>query len=69
MSKYVKIEKDNTFIRDTSSSAILNNSVGAYQLYKARRQKQNKQNDEVDQLKQEIQELKQLIIQMTQRDK
>lgn len=67
--EYLKVQGENSLIRDVSSQAILNNNNKEYEFYIARRdaamtQKQEleRQGIELTELKSEISEIKELIL-------
>ena len=67
--EYLKVQGENSLIRDVSSQAILNNNNKEYEFYIARRdaamtQKQELERQGIDltELKSEISEIKELIL-------
>ena len=64
MGKVVKIENEDTFVRDESTHAVLNTNVEALQMYRAQKKKYrelDKLKDDVCCLKDDISELKQML--------
>ena len=69
MGKYVKTEHGN-IVRDTESTALLNNDVVAFNAYKEQRAKSMQVDNvanEVDALKSELKDIKELLMQVVGR--
>jgi predicted transcriptional regulator len=64
----LKIENEETLIRDTKSNAVLNNDMSALQQYRARRNKDLQLRNDVEDLKQDMSEIKELLKQLVSRD-
>ena len=64
----VKIENEETLIRDTKSNAVLNSDMSALQQYRARRNKDLQLRNDVEDLKQDMSEIKELLQQLVNRD-
>lgn len=66
MSRYIKTEHGN-IVRDTDSTALLNNDVVAFHAYKEQRAKAlqvDRVAQEVDSLKSELKDIKELLMQV-----
>jgi predicted transcriptional regulator len=64
----LKIENEETLIRDTKSNAVLNSDMSALQQYRARRNKDLQLRNDVEDLKQDMSEIKELLQQLVNRD-
>jgi predicted transcriptional regulator len=64
----LKIENEETLIRDTKTNAVLNNDMSALQQYRARRNKDLQLRNDVEDLKQDMSEIKELLKQLVSRD-
>ena len=58
MTEYVQVKDKTDLVRDTHSSAIVNNNKGAYELAKKRAEDAQKQRDEIRSATREINTIK-----------
>ncbi len=61
MSKYIQVEGHSNLLRDEDSTAIINNDVNSYEIYKKRRETMKSQRNEINTLKDEVSEIKNLL--------
>ena len=61
MTDYYKVEGNDSFIRDSSSKAIINTNVKEYQNYVEKRNMMAKQKQEIDSLKKDMSEIKEML--------
>jgi hypothetical protein len=66
--RIVKIEGDETLIRDEKTNAVLNTDMSALQQYRERRNKEMQLRNDVEDLKQDMSEIKNLLRQLVSRD-
>lgn len=64
----VKIENEETLIRDTKTNAVLNMDMTALQQYRAKRNRDRQMMDDVENLKKDMSEIKELLQQLVSRD-
>ena len=64
----LKIENEETLIRDTKTNAVLNTDMTALQQYRAKRDRDRQMLDDVENLKQDMSEIKELLKQLVSRD-
>jgi predicted class III extradiol MEMO1 family dioxygenase len=64
----VKIENEETLIRDTKTNAVLNTDMTALQQYRAKRNRDRQMMDDVENLKKDMSEIKELLQQLVSRD-
>jgi hypothetical protein len=65
---FLKIEDDETLIRDTKSNAVLNTDMTALERYRERRNKELNLRTDVEQLKNDMSDVKDLLRQLIDRD-
>jgi hypothetical protein len=59
MSRYIKIEDEDNYVKDSNGShAIINNNVNAYEVAKKRAEEAQRQRDEIRETNREINTLK-----------
>ena len=61
MTQYLKVEGNDSLIRDGSSKAIINTNVKEYQNYVEKRNMMAKQKQEIDSLKKDMSEIKEML--------
>lgn len=64
----VKIENEDTLVRDTVSNAVLNTDTTALQRYKAKRDKDREMKQDVQDLKDKMSNIEQLLQQLVSRE-
>jgi hypothetical protein len=66
--RIVKIENEDTLVRDTKTNAVLNTDMTALQQYRAKRDRDRQMIDDVENLKKDMSEIKELLQQLVNRD-
>jgi hypothetical protein len=61
MTQYLKVEGNDSLIRDGSSKAVINTNVKEYQNYVDKRNMMAKQKQEIDSLKKDMSEIKEML--------
>jgi hypothetical protein len=61
MTKYLKVQGNDSLVRDTSSKAIINTNAKEYQNYVEKRNMMAKQKQEIDSLKKDMSEIKEML--------
>jgi len=61
MTQYLKVQGNDSLVRDTSSKAIINTNVKEYQNYVEKRNMMAKQKQEIDSLKKDMSEIKEML--------
>lgn len=60
--KYLKIENESSFIKDTTNGALINTNNQALLAYKKQKKSSNSLKNDVEQLKKDITEIKDLLV-------
>lgn len=60
--KFLKIENENNFIKDTTNGALINTNNQALLAYKKQKKSSNSLKNDVEQLKRDITEIKDLLV-------
>lgn len=66
--RIVKIENEDTLVRDTVSNAVLNTDMNALQKYRAKREKDRAMRQDIDDLKDKMSNIEQLLQQLVSRE-
>lgn len=66
--RIVKIENEDTLVRDTVSNAVLNTDMSALQKYRAKREKDRAMRQDIDDLKDKMSNIEQLLQQLVSRE-
>lgn len=66
--RIVKIEDEETLVRDTHTNAVLNTDLSSLAKYKLKREKDRKMRSDIDNLKSDMTEIKQMLQQLVSRD-
>jgi hypothetical protein len=61
MTKYYKVEGNDSLVRDASNKAIINTNVKEYENYVEKRNMMAKQKQEIDSLKKDMSEIKEML--------
>jgi hypothetical protein len=61
MTQFLKVEGNDSLVRDTSSKAIINTNAKEYQNYVEKRNMMAKQKQEIDSLKKDMSEIKEML--------
>lgn len=66
--RIVKIENEDTLVRDTKTNAVLNNDLNALAMYRAKRNKDRQMAEDIDNLKTKMDNIESLLQQLVNRD-
>lgn len=66
--RIVKIEDEETLVRDTHTNAVLNTDMSSLAKYKLKREKDRQMKSDIDNLKSDMTEIKQMLQQLVSRD-
>ena len=61
MTQFLKVEGNDSLVRDSSSKAIINTNAKEYQNYVEKRNMMAKQKQEIDSLKKDMSEIKEML--------
>ena len=61
MTRFLKVQGNDSLVRDVSSKAIINTNSKEYQNYVEKRNMMAKQKQEIDSLKKDISEIKEML--------
>jgi len=62
--KYLKIENESSFIKDTTNGALINTDNQALLAYKKNKKARNKTENDIQNLKNEMHEIKQMLVKL-----
>ncbi len=66
--RIVKIENEDSLVRDTKTNAVLNTDMTALEQYRARREKDRQMREDVELLKDKMSNIESLLQQLVNRD-
>ena len=61
MSRFLKIEDNDSLVKDTKTKAVLNNNLNELQAYKARKRATQAQGTRLDNLEKDMSEIKDML--------